>query len=162
MPSEDVSFFIPVSNFEFNQITELFKDNLNDDLLDVKSTIRIRFLDNEPIFTLKKKSDGIKGTNEFEFHISKQVATNPKIAEFPNIDLGCVHKTRWVVKKGELKYEIDFFKDFDFIFLEIEFDSEESFDNFNPDFDFIKDATDKSKYKNKNLALKLAELKSSI
>jgi len=53
---------------------------------------------------------------------------------------------------GDIRYEIDFYKDYDFVTCEVEFDSEEEANNFEaPDW-CIKDVTYDPYYKNVNLA----------
>jgi len=120
-----------------------------------KSTFRVRYLDGKPIFTFKRKIEGIDGNFEFEVPFAENGQTPDKeaLSKVLSKIKSRVEKIRYTIaQKNNLFYEIDMYKDEDFITLEIEFKTIEEMENFKPNYSFIRDWTDDSSKKNKNLA----------
>lgn len=122
-----------------------------------KGTYRIRFINGEPLFTFKRKvKESTIGQFEFE-----EWLTEPSDAFIDALSKlkSQIIKIRHKISVGELTYEIDFYQDFDFITLEVEFNNEDDYNAFVPDFEFTMDATNESSLKNKKLAKMLLKKK---
>jgi len=108
--------------------------------------IRVRSVNNF-YFWLELKSKGLLSREEIRYAISNM--------EFQITLRECkkvVEKRRYSLYDGDIRYEIDFYKDYDFVTCEVEFDFEEEANNFEaPDW-CIKDVTYDPYYKNVNLA----------
>lgn len=120
-----------------------------------KSTFRVRYLDGKPIFTFKRKIEGIDGNFEFEvpFADNGQTPDKEALTKVLSRIKSRVEKIRYTIaQKNGLSYEIDMYKDEDFITLEIEFKTIQEMEQFDPNYSFISDWTDDSSKKNKNLA----------
>jgi CYTH domain-containing protein len=110
--------------------------------------IRFRKANKNHFITLKSK--GLLSREEIEVKISKRVFQE-----------GIVHaktkilKTRYKLEADPIDllcYEIDVYDDYDFITCEIEFETEEEANYFEPPEWCIEDVTEDKKYKNINLA----------
>jgi len=168
--SETFSFF----EKRFPEVArEIFTPYANTDLLDTKCATRIRIMDGEPIFTFKRPVDDGEGDNEFEDNIKDIVENSSVFSKFINNDPYKVKKDRFVIQRNGFDYEIDFFDDInlskqnkeldisileskDLCLLEIEFNSQESYDDFKPDFVGI-DVTEVKGFGNKKMAKKLGK-----
>jgi len=137
--------------FEEKQHPEVAKEVLSQysgtDLLDTKCATRIRIMNAEPIFTFKRPIDGGDGDNEFEGNIQEYVEGCHLFLDFIINDPYKVNKDRFVINRDGFDYEIDFFDDIDLskqnkdldisslesnelCLLEVEFNTQESHDNF--------------------------------
>jgi len=129
---------------ESSEIWEVVQGYLNS----VKDewVIRVRSI-NDNKFFLELKTSGHLSREELRFEINR--------TEFYSTLRECkgiVKKTRHTYYENNVKYEIDFYEDYEFITCEVEFNSEEEANKFiAPDW-CVKDVTYDPKYKNVNLA----------
>ena len=127
-----------------NNVWEVIQGYLNPD--NDEWLIRVRSV-NDFYFYLELKSRGLLSREEIRYSISKM--------EFQVTLRQCkavMEKTRYFLYDGDIRYEIDFYKDYDFVTCEVEFDSVEEANNFNaPDW-CTDDVTYDPYYKNVNLA----------
>lgn len=152
---------------------DIFIPFTNTDLLYTKCATRIRIMNGEPIFTFKRPVDNDEGDYEFECNISNVVENSKIFDDFIKDDPYKVKKDRFVIQRNGFDYEIDFFDDInlstqnkeldisvleskDLCLLEIEFNSQESHDDFKPDFVGI-DVTEVKGFGNKKMAKKLGK-----
>jgi CYTH domain-containing protein len=143
------------------------------DLLDTPCATRIRIMNGEPIFTFKTPVVNGDGDYEFERNIQEPIENNQLFLDFIKNDPYKVNKDRFVIKKDDFDYEIDFFEDVDLskqnheldisalestelCLLEIEFDNQEAHDNFAIDITNI-EVTNTKGFGNKGMAKKIGE-----
>jgi CYTH domain-containing protein len=143
------------------------------DLLDTPCATRIRIMNNEPIFTFKTPVINGDGDYEFERNIEEHTENNQFFLDFIKNDPYKVNKNRFVIKKDNFDYEIDFFEDIDLsnqnkeldisvlesndlCLLEVEFKSQEAHDNFVLDVTNI-EVTNTKGFGNKGMAKKIGE-----
>lgn len=126
--------------------------NQEDLVLVNKTAMRLRQVDNKIIFTFKYPKNKL-ADYEFENEISAVDYNNQKLKSFLLENKFKIEKERIVLldEKTNLKYEIDKFKKIKDIILEIEFDSEDDYVNFKPDFEGV-DVTGDYKYSNKYIS----------
>lgn len=154
--SKKATIEVPVVNEEYQKKLQSFIDfediKQKDGLYFFKGTYRIRLLNGQPIFTFKRKvKESSLGMFEFEETVDMNEDFESVLFELKSRIVKIRHK----IAVGDLTYEIDLYQDFDFISLEIEFDTEELYKCFVPDFDYTMDASNESSLKNKNLAKQL-------
>jgi CYTH domain-containing protein len=143
------------------------------ELLDTPCATRIRIMNGEPIFTFKTPVVNGDGDYEFERNIEEPIENNQLFLDFIKNDPYKVNKDRFVIKKDDFDYEIDFFEDVDLskqnkeldisslesnelCLLEIEFDNQEAHDNFVLDVTNI-EVTNTKGFGNKGMAKKIGE-----
>ena len=138
---------------------DVLKDFNKINIINDKSFVsRFRLSNSDVIFTCKYKNPFGLGDFEFEVVLSGQ---EKKFAlHFMNSDLFKISKNRTgflsllQFDKQDLIYEVDSFssKNNRFVMLEVEFNSEENYKSFIPDFDFIKEVTNDIEFKNNFMA----------
>lgn len=117
-------------------------------------TIRLRNQDGDLSITLKNK--GLLSREEIEFPLTKI-----EFSDYVKLAQTKIRKTRYIYENSEPDkankyphycYEIDIYKNYDFITCEVEFNTEEEALSFIPPDWCIKDVTEDPFYKNVNLA----------
>lgn len=145
-----------VDEHEKETLNDLLADMEGQDLTKGKGTFRIRYYDGRnPIFAMKMKKSGVAGTFEFEYEVSRNIKHMKNGDEFEDILFGIksrIVKMRHSVERNNKIYEIDIYSEFEFITLEVEFKNELEQQAFEEDFEFIRNISNDSEYKNKNLA----------
>lgn len=144
---------VPVTNKKvlkhIEQVIALGRFKLENGLYKLKGTYRIRFLNGEPIFTFKcKVPESTIGQLELEEIVTLPDAFKELLETFKSR----IVKIRYNINVNHYIYEVDFYQDFDFITLEVEFKTEDEYKKFKPDFEFLMDASNDSSFKNKKLA----------
>ena len=115
-------------------------------LVRVRHNMNIRNPDME-FFKMEIKSRGLFVREEYRADISEEA--------FWEIYRNCpkkITKTRYYHFVDDLQYELDFYDEYDFVTLEIEFKTVEEAENFEVPSWFGEDVTYKPEYKNINLA----------
>ena len=119
-----------------------------------KYNVRFRYLKSksdpeDKRYFLEIKSQGNLKREEYMFEIDKKRFWT-MIRKCPKI----IAKTRYVYKDEETgyTYDVDFYEHYKFVTAEVEFRTEKEAKAFKPPKWFKKDVTNKSKYKNVNLA----------
>jgi len=98
-------------------------------------------------YKLEIKSKGLLVRNEWRYDTDED-----NFQEIFNKCSRTISKTRYYMMVDNLQYEIDFYDEYDFITLEIEFDSLEECEAFEAPSWFGEEVTMKPEYKNVNLA----------
>lgn len=116
-----------------------------------KPEIRVRSISGEDFFmTIKGETDSSDVRNELEFRISKEAFFTLMSRD----DVSKISKTRYIVKEGLNKYEIDVFdgKLKGLACLEVEFENKEASDNFVVPNWITREITNDLRYRNSSLA----------
>lgn len=162
--------------FEMDEISpklgkEILGQHNGKDLLFTKCAARIRLIDDLYLFTFKKPVSNGNGDYEFEFSIPKEIVKDPFFKKFMKKDKFKVIKVRYTISIDGLKYEIDSFKNVNLkkrnskldlsvfgelskdslMMLEVEFNSKEIYESFNPIIKSI-DVTNEKGFGNKSMA----------
>jgi CYTH domain-containing protein len=116
---------------------------LND--IEDKWLVRLRQWDDRYFLELKTKGD--LSREELKFKI-----TEDEYLKGIEHSIKKLRKTRYLLFDQDLAYEVDIYDDYDFITVEVEFESEEEANNFVPPSWFGQDITNDYKYRNNNLA----------
>ena len=101
----------------------------------------------DEFYKVEIKSKGLLARDEWRYETTKE-----NFWEIYNKCPKKISKTRYYWVVNNLQYEIDFYDDYDFITLEIEFDSLEECENFKVPHWFGDEVTMLPEYKNVNLA----------
>ncbi|GMQ62302.1 CYTH domain-containing protein [Vallitalea maricola] len=135
-------------NIPFDKITRYPHINIEQGYICTNPVIRIRKTDESYYVTYK--SSGLMVRQEFEDEISKEQYNTLK----SKIDHNIISKKRYYIPLDKsLTVELDIFNDKleGLIMAEVEFDSEESANNFTPPSWFVKEVTFDSRFHNSNL-----------
>ena len=122
------------------RIEQHYLNSIND-----KWLIRLRQWDNDYFMELKTVGDVSR--EELKFKITKE-----EYLEGIKHSIKKLRKTRYLFFEKDLSYEIDIYDDYEFITVEVEFESEEEADKFVAPIWFKEDVTQDYKYRNNNLA----------
>jgi len=115
-----------------------------------KSIVRIRRIKDihgKETYKLEFKTFGLLSREEICLNIDYG-----KYLELFSICKTSLSKTRYIFPYNKFTFEIDVYEDYDFITLEVEFNSEEQANSFEPLDWFGEEITYDKKYKNNNLA----------
>lgn len=113
--------------------------------------IRIRSVSGKEFFmTIKGEKDNASVRDELEFKISKEAFSKLMSRD----DVKKISKTRYIIKEGLNKYELDVFngKLQGLACLEVEFENKEAADNFIVPNWITKEVTNDLRYRNSSLA----------
>ena len=117
-------------------------------LIRVRHNKSIRYPEkNKDTYKMEIKSKGLLMRDEWRFETTEEM-----FWEIFNKCSRTISKTRYYMMVDKYQYEIDFYDEYEFIVLEIEFDSLEEAENFEVPSWFGEDVTFKLEYKNVNLA----------
>ncbi|MCT4685867.1 CYTH domain-containing protein [Vallitalea sp.] len=135
-------------NLPLNKIARYPHINIEQGYISTNPVIRIRKTDKSYYVTYK--SSGLMVRQEFEDEISKEQYNTLK----SKVDYNLISKKRYYIPlDNSLTVELDIFNDKleGLIMAEVEFDSEESANNFTPPSWFVKEVTFDTRFHNSNL-----------
>jgi len=135
-----------IKTYAGHRIIQGYLNPGEDYLIRVRYNRSTQYPDNK-VYKLEIKSSGLFFRDEWRYETTEE--------NFKEIYEKCrrkISKTRYYMSVDHLQYEIDFYDAYDFITLEIEFDSIEEAENFQaPDW-FGEEITYDTQFKNVNLA----------